>query len=69
MVNIYLLSALLFTGQINYDWFRDSEYNLCGNIFLLKTTQKIGIEVLIPIRGIEKKKLSWLSQPPSDVMC
>ena len=55
MVNIYLLSALLFTGQKNYDWFRDSEYNLCGNIFLLKTTQKIGIEVLIPIRGIEKK--------------
>ena len=52
---MYLLSALLFTGQITTGFY-DSDYNLCGNIFFLKTTLKIGFEVLILIRGIAKNK-------------
>ena len=52
---MYLLSALLFTGQITTGFY-DSDYNLRGNIFFLKTTLKIGFEVLIFIRGIAKNK-------------
>ena len=54
MVDVFVIS-LTFHWTDN-DWFYDSDYNLCGNIFFLKTTLKIGFEVLILIRGIAKNK-------------
>lgn len=66
MVDVFVIT--LTSYWTDNDWLQDSEYSLCGNIFLLWIGPQ---NSSYSLQGLNKKKLRWLiwsGNPASSVM-